>query len=321
MKTLIWVLAFVTVVSVDVRGVQIGEHVSQVRRELGEPKGYLRMDTFELLCYDRGRVKCRDGRVVDMDLVSPEELAVRRDDEARQRARQAREVEERRVRMTARGEALKSDKLSDPAFLAGSAADRLRFWTAFRKLYQDVNVDVEYGETLLRFEHDLALEEEAREREREQAAAERRLVELERRVLDAEARARNAEDVAYDARRDRGNRFYYPASVVTPVLQHGAHNPCRNSPRKGSSIQVSIGGQIVHQRGDPHAAQGSNCRTTVFRPAASKRGIAVMYTRCEPDKSESTPHAAFRARMRAQKAAARSSFHATYSSRSGGSYD
>jgi len=311
----------VTMVSIDVRGVQIGEHVSQVRRELGEPKGYVRMDTFELLYYDRGRVECRAGRVVDMDLVTPEELAARREDEARQRARQAREVEERRARMTVRGEALKSDKLSDPAFLAGSAADRLRFWTAFRKLYRDVNVDVEYGETLLQFEHDLALEEEARERERERAAADQRLIELERRVLDAEARARNAEEVAYDARQDRGNRFYYPASVVTRSLQYGAQNSCRTSRGKGSSIEVSMGGQIVHQRGNPYAVQGSNCRTTVFRPAASKRGIAVVHTRCEPDKSESTPHAAFRARMRAQKAAARSSFHATYSSRSGGSYD
>lgn len=313
MKAVAWVLGLASVLTVETHGVEIGEHISQVRRELGQPKGYLRMESLELLYYDRGRIECRDGVVVDMDLMSPEELAAKREAEALRRERARRAAEKRRVRMAERGQALKTEKLNSPAFLGGSAADQLSFWTAFRKRYPAVDVEAEFAETLQRYEHELALQRAALERERERAAMEHRLLALERRVLDAETRARNAEDVAYDSRRDQATRFYYPATVVTPVLRRASTPACRSHTGRGSSLQVSIGGQVLHTRGDVGASHGDNCRTTVFPTVPSRTGITVTHTRCEPVVTQSTAHAAFRAQQRAHQASARRSFRAAYS--------
>jgi hypothetical protein len=106
--------------------VNIGDSLDTVRSVLGPPSGQVQIGNKLLLDYARGQVILVDGRVVQTDLLSPEELA----------KKQAQHV--------ADGQALKAQKLAYWKCFPGSPSVQVAFWQDFRLRYPEVPCNDEY---------------------------------------------------------------------------------------------------------------------------------------------------------------------------------
>ncbi len=179
--------------------VQPGDSREAVLAELGPPRGELRIDPVELLYFERGSVKLRDGTVVQVDLVSGEEAARRRAERERQAAERRARAAEASARRMAEGEAERERLLSDPRLASAPADEQVRLWASFMDRYPEVDVSVPYVRALERYRAEQRIEEQ-----------ERRLSELEFQVWDARQRAEAAEREAQAARRRSYVVYPYP---------------------------------------------------------------------------------------------------------------
>ena len=233
--TVVWiVLAASAALAADVRP---GDDRSAVLRALGEPSGIMQLDGREYLLYERGRVDLVDGKVVETKLITQDQLDMRR---ARERedakARHMAALAAREARI-AEGLSVRSQKLTDPGFLAKSPQQRVDYWRSFRATYPEVDVDGEYSLALreLQVELDTARVEADRRREIDR---------LEERVAQAEERARDAEREAVEAQRYQYGYGYYPV-VYTPIYNRPTR-PCgpvvKPAPHgSGVSVNVRVG--------------------------------------------------------------------------------
>ncbi len=163
-------------------GVSVGDAHDDVISRLGAPDGYIKTETVSWLYYERGTVKLQDGRVIDVELQSPEQWARQREREREAQARLQAERAEWHAARLRQGWELKQVRQSDPRFLAAPASEQVAFWRVFRSRYPEIAVHEEYALALERYQ----VEQERALREREQ---ERRIRELEERVRRAEERA------------------------------------------------------------------------------------------------------------------------------------
>ncbi len=150
---------------------------TSVIAELGSPTGLIRAGQEETLYYERGHVQLKNGKVVDFEIISPEQLRERQAAAEKARVALAARTAEYRARLKIEGEAALKTLLADTNFTQLSAAVQAASWREFMKKYPDVPVTAYYLPALKRFE-----EEQAR------AAQEQRLAALEQRVQDAEQR-------------------------------------------------------------------------------------------------------------------------------------
>lgn len=173
-----------------------GDSLKSVISSLGMPNGQAQLGNKLVLFYDRGQVQLIDGRVTNLNFLSPEAFAAQQAQTA-----QAAQLRAQRV---AEGEALKAKKLADPAFASAPPAYQLAFWEDFRQRYPEVSCDDEYN---------LAL---ARQQEQEAAQENnQKIADLQARVASAEDRAAEAELEARQAR--------YGGSYGWPVFYGNTH--------------------------------------------------------------------------------------------------
>ncbi len=216
--------------------VRVGFTREQVLAALGHPSGAAQVnDEWEILFYERGKVDLTHGRVTNVELISPEDLARRKTLAERAWQEYQKTAAARRIQARQEGERLKQRMLNDPDFLASSFADQAAGWRTFMLSYPDVPVGTLYQDAL-----DKAREEEAR------MVESRRLAELEARTAAAEARAAEAERKAEQARNTITFPPYYVYPYPVPVQPRPPQPPC--PPGSGSHIGVtgSTGAITVH---------------------------------------------------------------------------
>jgi hypothetical protein len=212
--------------------VKLGDTFASVKAALGEPRGFIKDSTYQLLQYDRGRVELHDGLVSSVNIVSEEEAE-------RMRIKRERFAEERRLAAALRREQLRIEGLqaleqvrSDPEYDALSAEKQVAFWKSFKKRYPDVPLGEEYASALER--HKLELEHQEMEQ---------RIAALESRVREAESRADQAE---WETSRDNSRRYTFYSAYTYPVYypRHRRSNKCVPKSRytSAAACQPSIKG-------------------------------------------------------------------------------
>jgi len=219
-SALIFAVALLTAIAspAESEDVKIGDTLESVRKALGEPRGLIMDETYQLLQYDRGRVELHDGFVSSVNIVSEEEAE-------RMRIERERIAEERRLAEAARRERLRIEGLetleqvlSDPEYAALSAGKQVAFWKSFKKRYPDVPLGEEYASALER--HRLELE---------QRQLEQRIATLESRVREAESRAAQAE---WEASRENNRRYTSFVSYAYPVHYPRARRSKKCAPKR-----------------------------------------------------------------------------------------
>lgn len=194
------------------REIAPGDPVEDVIARLGQPKGYIKTRTIEVLFFDRGKVEVRDGLVASAEILTPEEVDAKQKRDEKERKAQEEADRFRREARRVEGQEIKETKLSDPAFLTLPAGDQIAYWKRFSALYPDVSLDSAYAARLAEAHRQQPLEQELR-------SLHLKIKEMEEKVERAEARARAAEE---EARRARG-RYVYPISY------YRLHYPQRSS--------------------------------------------------------------------------------------------
>lgn len=119
-----------------------GDTTAEVIDKLGKPQGTMSRGRLTTYYYERGLVYFDEGRVQSATLLTPEEA---------QRQRRERELAERLQRerialqqqALAEGQAELAARRADAEFLASPAADRLAYWTDFRKRHPDIDVSAD----------------------------------------------------------------------------------------------------------------------------------------------------------------------------------
>lgn len=142
---------------------------------MGSPNGQMYLGDRHLLFYERGAVELVNGRVVRVDLRSPEQ-------QASLEAREERLREERealRAQLVVEGTALRDRKLGDAAFQAAPAAYQVAFWEDFARRYPGVPCVEPLAIARLKLNEQL---DEKRRRDDER----QRLVQIEERLAAAE---------------------------------------------------------------------------------------------------------------------------------------
>jgi hypothetical protein len=159
------------------QAVKLGDSRMDVVAELGAPTGFIRCGKEETLYYERGSLQLQDGKVVNFELLSPDQLRAKKVAEAKARAEQAARVAELRAQLKTEGESVLAKLLADPDFVNAGSAVQVARWREFMKKYPDVPVSEYYLPTLKRYEEEQA-----------QQARDQRIADLEKRVQDAEQR-------------------------------------------------------------------------------------------------------------------------------------
>lgn len=154
--------------------VATGQTPAEIIEQLGRPRGKFQVGKRLTYYYEQGMVDFLDGRVVKATILSPAEL--RRKREAEIEARRAAEAE--RQRITDEGDRELARALADPALQQRSPAERIAFWTAFKKRYPYTNV----GKPLAEAAVAMTDEKAKRERADRAAAAESRVEEIRARL-------------------------------------------------------------------------------------------------------------------------------------------
>ncbi len=218
--------------------ISVGDRRFEVLETLGEPKGFIGSDDFQIYYFERGEVTFRNGVVKSHTIVSAEEAASRQAAIEREREQQQRRKSEARDRRIEEGLAIRDEAIIDPQFNTRPATARLAFWNVFRQKYPEVDVDLHHSVTY----QEARLEQAERLAEVER---ERQLRELEMRVMAAENQARSAEREAQLARERGASRYYsdyghyYPRHpVVIHSHPHPRHKTERPRERSGRDIVV-----------------------------------------------------------------------------------
>ena len=180
----------------NARDVMIGDTLDVVKDALGEPRGYMKSEDYQLLQYERGLVELHDGLVSSVSLVSEQDAEKRRIERERiaEERRLARAT--RREELRIEGQEILEQVRNDPEFAALPAAEQVEFWRSFKKRYRDVPPGEEYAAVLERHKQEL-----------EQQALEHRIADLESRVREAESRVAQAEEEVARASYDNRRRY------------------------------------------------------------------------------------------------------------------
>ena len=205
-----------------VEALQPGDTRMSVITELGAPKGFIRAGKEETLYYERGTVQLQDGKVVDFEIISPEQLRTQQAAAEKARAELAVRVAQLRAQLKLEGESALKKLLADPDFVQATAAVQVARWREFMKKYPDVAVAEYYLPALKRYE-----EEQVR------AAQEQRIAVLEQRVQDAEQRALQNDSRKWqypDYYIGQSTMFYPPAfRFPCPPPRDQPHGPSRDA--------------------------------------------------------------------------------------------
>lgn len=212
MVVLIGLLAWPTLAGNDVKP---GDHYNDVIEALGQPEGLLKMETSMWLQYDRGTVKLKDNRVVEADLITAEEAAIRREQNALRYVQHVRLLEEERIRRTEEGKRIKESRSNDPYFATLPPEQQVAYWRQFQILYPEVPAQREYQEALTRYQID-------RERAMQERARDEKIRELEERLARAEHEREERTRIRYVQA-----RYVY---VPTPVYYVQSINPVTCQP-------------------------------------------------------------------------------------------
>lgn len=211
---------------------RIGDSPEKVESVLGKPDGYMAMDTLTIYTYELGTIRFKEDKVSSINLITPEELAVKKQQEA-----------EAVALRTAQGEKIKAAMEADERFAALPAENRAAFWERFRRDYPEVDVYVLYYQAKAEADQIAAAENE---KKREQL----RIANLELRVQQAEEAARQAQQAAATARIFNQTRYYnssYPYVVNTSpiIIRKTTHNPQPEYPIYGPgwNVRVNLNGE------------------------------------------------------------------------------
>ncbi|MBC2595142.1 hypothetical protein H5P28_12815 [Ruficoccus amylovorans] len=250
-----------------------GDTYADMVSALGEPQGYFELADKTLYLYPAGKVTVVNQVVTAVELKTQSEL----DREAALKAESARQWEAhkqmKQARQQEKGEKLKNDKLSDPAFLSLSSGEQLAFWKRFQRDFPEIGVTEIVTPLAERFARE---QEELARAESQLKAQQQKINSLEQRVQDAEKSAQEAElAAARQSAYSNYSAFYgteypayyypYPQSRVVIVNSDGNTTVIPANPRpyyRRSGVQVngsigsvnfrySSGGSPYYQGGYP----------------------------------------------------------------------
>lgn len=177
-------------------GVQLGDTEADVLNALGEPQGRLKAGPQVILNFRRGVVVLREGRVVAMDVVTDEEAAQKAENRARATVARRAHAEQDRLRRIEEGTAERERRLADEEFAKLPPAERLAFWTGFRKRYPGVPVD----DVLAAAEREVAILD-GQQREKERQAIQTRAAKLREEIEERSLRHGQSRSALMDNRR------------------------------------------------------------------------------------------------------------------------
>ena len=223
MKTLAMLLLLAAPMLAHATDVHPGDSLDDVQTALGMPNGHAQIDNSLTLFYDRGRVQLVDGKVTRLNLLSPEAFAAQ---QAQQKADDARNAQ-LRAQNTAEGQALKAQKLADPAFAAASPADQLSFWQIFSLRYPEVPSADAYNIALARQQEQLAAQEREREvtvQQQEIAAQQQRIADQQQAIAAQQQEVIAQQQELADQQQqviDQQQSPQYPTTVGYPILYSG----------------------------------------------------------------------------------------------------
>ena len=239
------------------RAVEVGDARSEVVAELGAPVGAITLADEELLYFERGSVRLRDGRVASVQLVTAEEARKRREIEAAAAARAAATAAAVAARRKAEGEAVLRAWLEDPAFRSAPLPEQVARWEEFARRYPEVQMAGYLSEVTRRVEELRAREEQ-----------ERRIAMLEFRASQAEQAAAIARDQASRSSAYMmapGRTVYYVQPWLVPA--HAAQE-CRDGRRAAGSSRASTSGTSASWPYD-FGMRGSRIGISPRRPGMS----------------------------------------------------
>ena len=227
--------------------VKTGDRIDSARSSLGVPRGRLHVGDRELFYFDRGTVEVSAGLVTRVNVRSEEDQTALENKRTTDAVRSREEQEINQARLITEGDALKTRKLSDPAFLATPLRYQVAFWEDFSRRYSAVSCVEQLS---------IARSKLAEQVQGEQVQAQR-LAELEARIAEAEARAAEAE-----ARADRARGYYssYGNSYDYYPIFTASHPRHRVSIRDNNAVLIcrSDSSRLVTQRRDDRSQFSSH---------------------------------------------------------------
>jgi hypothetical protein len=205
--------------------VKLGDTRLDVVADLGAPTGFVRCSKEETLYYERGTVQLLNGKVVNFEIISTEQLRERKAAEEKTRAALLAKAAEQRAQLKTEGESVLAKLLTAPDFVNAGAAVQVARWREFMKKYPDVPVAEYYLPTLKRYEEEQA-----------QQARDQRIADLEKRVQDAEQRV-----LMSDTR-----QMQYPSLyIIQPSMWYRPPCGINGAPRREhphGPLRSSVGG-------------------------------------------------------------------------------
>lgn len=261
MKNVSLVLLLVAPLWLAAEEVRPGASLAEVRAALGAPRGQLHLGGRHLLYYDRGEVELQGGSVTRVALLSADEQAAREVKRAADAVRIREEQEMRRARLSAEGEALKTRKLADPAFLAAPPDRQLAFWENFSRQYAEVPVAELMSAARLQLTGQRAALERAEQAER--------IAELEARVAAAEARADLMRRRLYISYYDRGRGRRHTSNNLWPIeyqFNDGIPQPWVSPTTPPPARLVDLARRQLQTADDPADRSRPNTRHCDFQP-------------------------------------------------------
>jgi hypothetical protein len=215
--------------------VSIGDSIRDVTQELGPPDGRMRMAGRTVLMYERGEVVMEGDRVVEVELMSIEDAALRRTqlEEAERERAELRRIEREANRVE--GLEIRARKLADETFMNAPAGERVAYWRAFQGTYPDVSLGEEYSQALR--EYDLELQA------KNAAAVLAAPNQTESREVIQPEPAYREDPFVYPTETyitTFGNRFHWYGSRIDPVLTRPARSYTPEQPSYGYGYQNPI---------------------------------------------------------------------------------
>ena len=139
MKTTSLLFLFALPLALAAGEVKRGDTIDQVQATLGAPRGRMQTGARMFLSFDRGEVELSSGVVTRVALRSEEAQTLFETKCAADAARLREELEIRRTKQVAEGEALKATKLADKSFLSAPARIQVEYWRNFAAQYPMVS--------------------------------------------------------------------------------------------------------------------------------------------------------------------------------------
>ncbi len=193
--------ALISFICFDSLAIQNGDTRDSVVSVLGEPNGIIKSGDYEMLSYERGKIEFRDGLVVSVNILSPEELILKKDNAKALAEKKEKEKNEFIKLKHQRGLELREKIQTSTVFPEFAGRRKVEILKNFRSNYPDIDIT------------DLLLPALAEmEKEIEEMEHQNKIVELEQRIDDAkleELRARWRESAAREDAQDLMRSQFY----------------------------------------------------------------------------------------------------------------